>query len=103
MNAHKHCTELFRYFTKFGIAIGVALTLLSACQITPPADPPTLEERGEQLFLTETFDGNGRTCGSCHRPTDNFGLTPAFIAALPDDDPVFIAETNPDLESLGQE
>jgi mono/diheme cytochrome c family protein len=99
MVTYKHSTELFRYFTKFGIAIGVALTLLSACQITPPADPPTLEERGEQLFLTETFDGNGRTCGSCHRPTDNFGLTPAFIAALPDDDPVFIAETNPDLDS----
>lgn len=94
-----HSSKLFRIQAKLGIAIGLALPLMSACQITPPADPPTLVERGEQIFLTETFDGNGRTCGSCHRPTDNFGLTPAFIATLPDADPLFVAETNPDLAS----
>ena len=71
--------------------------LLMACVTPPPPDPPTLVEQGEQLFLNETFDGNGRTCGSCHRPTDNFGISPAFIASLPDDDPLFIAESNPDL------
>ncbi|MGI9234825.1 MAG: hypothetical protein ACR2RD_14420 [Woeseiaceae bacterium] len=99
MISNKRSNALFRGHTKIAIVIGVAFTLLSACQITPPGNPPTLEERGEQIFLTETFDGNGRTCGSCHRPTDNFGLTPAFMAALPDDDPVFVAETNPDLGS----
>ena len=75
---------------------GTLTILVSACETTPP-EPPTLIERGEQLFLNETFEGNGRTCGSCHRPTDNFGLTPAFIAILPDDDPLFVAESNPDL------
>jgi len=94
-----HRSRLLRSQTKSGIVIGLVLTLLSACQVTPPADPPTLIERGEQIFLTETFDGNGRTCGSCHRPTDNFGLTPAFIASLPDTDPLFVAESNPDLAS----
>ena len=77
--------------------IGFLAILISACNSLPPPEPPTLVESGEQLFLNETFNGNGRTCGTCHRPTDNFGLTPAFIAALPDDDPLFIAETNPDL------
>ena len=77
--------------------IGLLAILISACNSIPPPEPPTLVESGEQLFLNETFNGNGRTCGTCHRPTDNFGLTPAFIAALPDDDPLFIAETNPDL------
>ena len=77
--------------------IGLLAILISACNSLPPPEPPTLVESGEQLFLNETFNGNGRTCGTCHRPTDNFGLTPAFIAALPDDDPLFIAETNPDL------
>ena len=77
--------------------IGLLAILVTACNSLPPPEPPTLIERGEQLFLNETFNGNGRTCGTCHRPTDNFGLTPAFIAALPDDDPLFIAETNPDL------
>ena len=99
MMSENQSTRLFRMQTMFGAASGLALTLLSACQVTPPADPPTLVERGEQIFLTETFDGNGRTCGSCHRPTDNFGLTSAFIASLPDTDPLFVAETNPDLAS----
>ncbi|MCH8073973.1 MAG: hypothetical protein IIA09_18735, partial [Proteobacteria bacterium] len=67
--------------------------------MTTPPDPPTLVEQGEQIFLNEEFAGNGRTCGSCHRPTDNFGLTPAFVATLPDDDALFVAEFNPDLDS----
>lgn len=57
----------------------------------------SLVEKGEKLFLEETFGGNGRTCATCHRPTDNFGLTPDFIASLPDDDPLFVAETVPGL------
>jgi mono/diheme cytochrome c family protein len=52
---------------------------------------------GERIFMTETFGGNGRTCATCHRPTDNFALSPAFIATLPDDDPLFVAEVNPNL------
>lgn len=73
---------------------------LAACQVTrlpPPPPEVQLIQRGEQLFFNETFDGNGRTCGSCHRAEDNFALSPAFIASLPDDDPLFVAETNPDL------
>ncbi len=79
------------------LMIGTSTLFVSACQTTPLPDPPTLIERGERIFLNETFAGNGRTCASCHRPTDNFGLTPAFVASLPDDDPLFVAETNPDL------
>ncbi len=59
-----------------------------------------LVERGRQLFMNETFDGNGRTCASCHPPTNNFTIDPAFIATLPDDDPLFVAEFNPDLAEL---
>jgi cytochrome c peroxidase len=59
-----------------------------------------LIERGRQLFMTETFDGNGRTCASCHPPTNNFTIDPGFIATLPDDDPLFVAEFNPDLAGL---
>ena len=86
-----------RFYGAMALMLGTSTLFISACQTTPPADPPTLIERGEQLFLNETFAGNGRTCASCHRPTDNFGLTPAFVATLPDDDPLFVAETNPDL------
>lgn len=79
--------------------VGLFAFAISACNSKPPPGPQTLVERGEALFLNETFDGNGRTCGTCHRPTDNFGITPAFIATLPDDDPLFIAENNSDLAS----
>ena len=38
---------------------------------------------GADLFFNETFDGNGRTCGTCHPSANNFTLDPAFIA-VPD-------------------
>ena len=59
-----------------------------------------LIEKGRRLFINETFDGNGRTCATCHPPTNNFTIDPAFIAGLPDDDPLFVAEFDPDLAQL---
>ena len=81
------------------IIAGSLLLLLFSCQSSFPPEPLTLVEKGEHLFLNETFGGNGRTCGTCHKPTDNFGLSTAFIATLPKDDPLFVAEFNPDLAS----
>lgn len=88
-----------RFYATAAIMLGTSTMLLSACKTPPipPPEPPTLIELGEQIFLNETFAGNGRTCGTCHRPTDNFGLTPSFVASLPDDDTLFVAETSPDL------
>lgn len=59
-----------------------------------------LIEKGRRLFISETFNGNGRTCATCHPPTNNFTIDPAFIATLPDDDPLFVAEFNPALAAL---
>ena len=76
------------------------LFLVPACETLPPTPPDpeqALIDRGEGLFFNETFNGNGRTCGTCHRAEDNFALSPAFIATLPPNDPLFIAENNPDL------
>jgi cytochrome c peroxidase len=56
--------------------------------------------QGRHLFLEETFDGNGRTCGTCHVEDNNFTVDPALIATLPPSDPLFIAETNPALTTL---
>src|SRR6185436_10525269 len=39
--------------------------------------------RGAQLFFKETFAGNGRTCGTCHRAERNLTIDAAFIATLP--------------------
>jgi hypothetical protein len=69
-----------------------------ACTAAPPVDPQqALIARGEEIFFNETFEGNGRTCGTCHRTEDNFSISPGFIATLPDDDPLFVAEFTPAL------
>jgi cytochrome c peroxidase len=59
-----------------------------------------LVRRGAKVFFDETFAGNGRTCGTCHRQDNNLTLDAAFVATLPPDDPLFVAETNPDLAGL---
>ncbi|MEM7355010.1 MAG: hypothetical protein AAF657_29645 [Acidobacteriota bacterium] len=66
-----------------------------ASGLVPSFDP--LIEDGAELFFNETFAGNGRTCGTCHPSTNNFTIDPDFIATLPDDDPLFVAEFVPAL------
>lgn len=73
-----------------------AMVTLGACE-APAPEEPSLVDRGREIFFNETFDGNGRTCSTCHRAEDNFGLSTGFIATLPPDDPLFVAETQPAL------
>ncbi|MDH3435343.1 MAG: hypothetical protein OEM60_15875, partial [Gammaproteobacteria bacterium] len=76
----------------------LAATAVTGCETLPPPPPDVvLVQTGEQIFFNETFSGNGRTCGTCHRAEDNFALSPAFIATLGPDDALFVSETNPDL------
>ena len=56
--------------------------------------------QGRQVFLNEKFGGNGRTCGTCHVESNNFTIDPKFISSLPQNDPLFVAETNPALAGL---
>jgi cytochrome c peroxidase len=49
-----------------------------------------LVRRGAQLFFNETFAGNGRTCGTCHRLEDNLTIDPNFVDTLSQNDPLFI-------------
>lgn len=55
---------------------------------------------GADLFLREPFGGNGRSCATCHPVDRNFTIDPAFIAGLPSNDPLFVAEFNPELAGL---
>src|SRR5881296_4386105 len=76
-----------------------ALVGLSGCKsASPPPDRLSqLVAKGQDLFFNETFGGNGRTCGTCHPAENNFTIDPAFIATLPKDNPLFVAEFNPAL------
>lgn len=87
-------------------AIGIVLTSLIVTLILilfplyaiadgiVPDDYPNaqLVNDGRDIFFNETFDGNGRTCGTCHPESNNFTLDVKYIASLPDDDPLFVAE-----------
>lgn len=77
------------------VALFLALSDRPAEQPPEPVDP--LIERGRKIFFEETFAGNGRTCGTCHPAENNLTLDPAFIAALPPNDPLFVAEFVPAL------
>jgi hypothetical protein len=67
---------------------------------SPPPDPGAeLIEKGRQIFFNETFAGNGRSCGTCHPAENNLTIDPAFIASLPKDNPLFVAEFNPALKT----
>ncbi len=77
-------------------ALAAGLSVLSACKTPPPA-PVDQVAKGREIFFNETFGGNGRTCGTCHPAENNFTLDAAFIATLPPDNPLFVAETNAEL------
>jgi cytochrome c peroxidase len=53
--------------------------------------------QGRNSFFNATFNGNGRTCGTCHREDNNLTIDPEFIATLPPTDPLFVAEFDPAL------
>ncbi len=64
---------------------------------TPFDSLDPLVAKGAEVFQNETFNGNGRTCGTCHPARNNFTIDPKFIATLPPDDPLFAAENHPAL------
>jgi cytochrome c peroxidase len=71
----------------------------TACQADPRVQSGVVslnECIGADIFFKENFNGNGRTCGTCHRVERNFAIDPAFIARLPSTDPLFIAENQSD-------
>ena len=88
---------LERVFAVFGVN-----TAAAAAPVHVDIDTITssLAAAGADLFLNETFDGNGRTCATCHVEANNFTVDPAFIASLPSSDPLFVSETNPALATL---
>jgi len=58
---------------------------------------------GADIFFRETFNGNGRTCGTCHAVANNMTIDRNFINDLHQKnplDPLFVFENNPDLAQL---
>lgn len=78
-----------------------AIVPTASAQIGPDPSPSTPQElliaAGRTSFLNDTFNGNGRTCATCHREDNNLTIDPEFIATLPPSDPLFVAEFIPAL------
>jgi len=78
----------------------LCIAVVSSCHnpLPPPPDPQAeLIAKGRRIFFNETFNGNGRTCGTCHPAENNFTIDPTVIAGLSKDNPLFVAENNPAL------
>ena len=77
------------------------ITPSAQAQIGPIPNPSTaldqLITQGRNIFFNERFNGNSRTCGTCHRENNNLTIDAEFISTLPANDPLFVAETNPNL------
>jgi hypothetical protein len=65
--------------------------------VNPTSALDQMITRGRNTFFNETFQGNGRTCGTCHREQESLTIGVDFIADLPPDDPLFVAEFVPAL------
>jgi cytochrome c peroxidase len=90
---------MHRVTTARRLAAGLAITLGAGACAAPDRqltarDGVSQVELGEALFTSETFDGNGRTCATCHI-LENFGtLTPEIVQAKYEanpNDPLFRA------------
>lgn len=79
---------------------------LNACARDPRVIAGLVSQRvcaGADVFFRESFNGNGRTCATCHRVENNFTIDPPFIAALFASnplDPLFVFRNVPALDTL---
>jgi cytochrome c peroxidase len=79
---------------------------LATCQQDPRVVAGLVSKEicaGADIFFRETFNGNGRTCGTCHPVANNTTLDVPFITQLHQsspNDPLFVFETNPNLAQL---
>ncbi len=70
--------------TKLSAIVPLTLVLLgfstlSHSQLFFPDRREALIERGRLIFFNETFNGNGRTCGTCHRAENNMAIDPTSL------------------------
>lgn len=95
-HAEKQRADKRGFFDRF---LGAILPSAHAQKIE--SDPLTISiEEGKRLFFEEQFNGNTRTCGTCHPGANNFTIDPTFISTLLPLDPLFIAENNQQLAAL---
>src|SRR5262245_18938982 len=65
------------------------------------ADQANLIDNGFEVFTEETFAGNGRTCGTCHIPSEGYNIFPSAIKKLDKNGQALVFASNvPGLENI---
>jgi hypothetical protein len=97
--ARREASILYRAWI---ISLAVLSTTIAASATAWAFDVDTAKsvDTGFQIWTTETFNGNGRKCGTCHISGHNYTISPADIAALsPADHALVLGGTNTTLEN----
>lgn len=76
------------------LVLGCATIVVAACSVEPDTELEDVDEasqavhhvNGKKLFERETFDGNGRTCATCHSKKTGT-ISPADVQERFEDDP----------------
>jgi len=95
-------TEAASLFRAWIILLAVLSTTIAASPTARAFDVDTAKsvDTGFQIWTTETFNGNGRTCGTCHISGHNYTISPADIAAMsPEARAIVLGGTNATLEN----
>src|SRR6185436_9525835 len=73
----------------------LALDPIGTCNQDPRVNSglvPLAVCAGARVFFDEKFNGNGRSCGTCHPAANNYTIDQRFIASLPANDPLFAGD-----------
>src|SRR5262245_13082063 len=90
---------LLRAWVALAVAASVAVSA-SAAAAACDVNAAMLVDAGFKISNTETFNGNGRTCGTCHAPEHAYTISPADIATLsPTARKIVLGGTNTTLEN----
>jgi len=66
----------------FGALTVSTLVFAASSQGQVTEEQANLIDEGRKVFMEEKFAGNGRTCGTCHIPTEGYDIFPSSIAKL---------------------
>ena len=74
------CHKYRRCFITILASLSFVFSSAGAQSIT--AEEAALVDEGFRIFTEETFEGNGRTCSTCHVPEEQYTIGPDFIKGL---------------------
>ncbi len=90
---------MIRHSLLVSVLVGALFAPAANAQST--VQQAALIDEGFRLFTQETFNGNGRTCGTCHVPSEGYNIYPATLKKLTKRERALVFASNvPGLENV---